>query len=66
MRMMMIATMIALATSSATAGDANEKSTTWCWSPDVTTKGSCVYSLRQCQDIVRLRRAGVCQRPGWR
>jgi hypothetical protein len=62
MRMIaMIALM--LATGTAVAGDTNEKGATWCWSPDVTTRGSCAYSLRQCQEIVRLRRAGVCHRP---
>jgi len=62
-RMLIASIALVLATSSAIAGDANEKSTTWCWSPDVTTRGNCVYSLRQCQEIVRLRRAGVCHRP---
>jgi hypothetical protein len=65
MRMMMIVALV-LATSCAVAGDANEMGRTWCWAPDVTTRGDCIYSLRQCQEIVRLRRAGVCQRPGWR
>ena len=35
---------------------------TWCWSPDDMTRGVCVYNLRQCQEIVRLRRAGFCHR----
>ena len=38
-------------------------SETWCWSPRSDIRGDCIYSLRQCQEIVRLRRAGVCHRP---
>ncbi len=37
---------------------------TWCWAPDVHTRGDCIYSLKQCEEIVRLRRAKVCHQPG--
>jgi hypothetical protein len=69
MRMMMISTMIivfGIITAMAGEGKTNrqsDESFTWCWSPDLTSRGTCVYSLRQCQEIVRLRRAGVCHRP---
>jgi hypothetical protein len=33
----------------------------WCWSADLNSHGSCVYSLEQCFAIVKLRRAGVCR-----
>lgn len=39
---------------------AKEKATTWCWAPDVNAPRTCVYTRQQCQDIVRLRRSGVC------
>lgn len=58
----MIAIVLVLATGSAIARDANVKGT-WCWSPRSDIRGDCVYTLRQCENIVRLRRAGVCHRP---
>lgn len=62
MRVAMIAMVaLVLAAGSAVAGDA--KSTTWCWSPRSDLRGDCIYTLRQCEAIVRLRRAGVCHRP---
>ena len=62
MRMMIAMAALVLATSSAVAGDANAKGT-WCWSPRSDIRGDCVYTLRQCEEIVRLRRTGVCHRP---
>jgi hypothetical protein len=64
MRMMIGVIALVLGTISAIAGDTDRKGETWCWSPDLTSHGTCVYSLRQCQEIVRLRRAGICRRPG--
>jgi hypothetical protein len=63
MRMMIAVIVLVFGTIGAIAGDTDRKGETWCWSPDAMTRGSCVYSLRQCQEIVRLRRAGVCHRP---
>jgi hypothetical protein len=36
---------------------------TWCWAPEVNaqrTSWTCTYTLPQCQEIVRLRRTGIC------
>lgn len=33
---------------------------TWCWSRDVNAPRTCVYTLKACQEIVRLRRSGIC------
>ena len=32
----------------------------WCWSPDLHSPRTCVYSREQCEEIVRLRRSGIC------
>ena len=66
---MIIVSMIALVLGmiSAVAGEwADRKGETWCWSPRSDIRGDCVYSLEQCERIVRLRRAGICHRPDWR
>jgi hypothetical protein len=64
MRALIAVIAVVLAMSRAVAGDANPKATTWCWSPRSDIRGDCVYTLRQCEEIVRLRRTGVCHRPG--
>ena len=33
---------------------------TWCWSPDLHMPRTCVHTQQQCDEIVRLRRTGVC------
>jgi hypothetical protein len=33
---------------------------TWCSSADLHSPRTCVYSRAQCEEIVRLRRTGVC------
>ena len=35
--------------------------TTWCWSADLNSHGSCVYSREQCYALMRLRGSGVCR-----
>jgi hypothetical protein len=64
---MIIVSMIALVLGmiSAVAGEgADRKGETW--SPRSDIRGDGVYSLEQCERIVRLRRAGICHRPDWR
>jgi hypothetical protein len=63
MRMMMIAAIALILATSRFASPAAAQQETWCWAPDVSTRGDCVYTLAQCQEIVRLRRSGVCHRP---
>jgi hypothetical protein len=33
---------------------------TWCWAADLHSPRTCVYSRQQCEEIVRLRRTGIC------
>jgi hypothetical protein len=55
----MIAPALIIASSFASPAMAQE-----CWAPEVNaprTAWTCTYTLAQCQEIVRLRRAGVCR-----
>jgi hypothetical protein len=33
---------------------------TWCWAADLHSPRTCVYDRAQCEELIRLRRIGVC------
>jgi hypothetical protein len=39
---------------------AERTTVTWCWAADLMAPRTCVYMREQCQDVVRLRRSGIC------